>query len=733
MYRHLVLTLLSLSAPAAWAQGWTLSGTARTADGLPLPQLEVRLESGAYLKRATTGPEGRYRIGGLAPGDYTVSVDAPGLILDGDLRVSAGADSRLDLVLKPAPVREQVVVTAARGDAPASTLGVSVSVIDRERIQEREPSSFLDLLREVPGVTVARAGVLGHQSSTFLRGGESNFARVLVDGMPVNEPGGYYNFAAQFPLELGRVEVVRGAASSLYGTDALAGVVHLVTRRAEPGGGKGATAEAEAGGFAWRRLRGGTSGRTGRLDWNAGLVYLETDNEQPNSAFEQKAAAAALGAQLSERSSLRAVLRGETSSAGTPGQVAFGRPDLDASSDHDELVASAVFRHARDRSSHELRAGIARTGQLSRNPLDSGSYVPRSGNLSAAFASFDFISPLGFQNDTQRLTLGYQLEAQLGGAHLVTAGAELEHETGDIGDLRSAVLLSPERTNAGVYAQGRTTLFGRLFLTLGGRVERNDSFGTRAVPRAAAALRLGPASRATTLRASAGAGIKEPGFFQSFGASPAALGNPDLLPERSRTYDAGVEQRLFRDRLRVEATAFHHDYRDQIAYKVLSTSPVFRGSYENLGRTRGRGLELALEAAPTNRLRLGAQYTRLDGKIVVSTSTNPLYLKEKPLLRRPENQGSLWASFHTSRISGGATLMLVGERADSDFLGIGLTSNEAYARLDARLRVEIGRGIEAFAVAENVTDRDYQEVLGYPALGRAVRAGLRFRSGEARP
>lgn len=729
MRRLLAVLSLLVCSPLAWAQG-SVSGTVRTSDGLPLAHLVVTLKAAGALKRTTTGPEGRYRIGGLAPGDYSVGVEAPGLILDGDPKLSVAGDARLDLTLTPAPVREQVVVSATRGDAPASTLGVSVSVLDHERIQEREASSFLDLIRDIPGVTVARSGMLGHQSSAFVRGGESSFARVLVDGMPVNEPGGYYNFAAQFPLELGRVEVVRGATSSLYGTDALAGVIHLVTRRAAIDEKPGVSLEAQGGGFAWRQLRGGTSGRSGRFDWNGGLVYLETDNEQPNSAFEQKAGALALGAQLRERSSLRGVLRGETSTSGTPGAVAFGRPDLDAVSDHDELVGSVMFRHARDRSSHELRAGLARTGQLSRNPLDSGSYLPRAGGRSAAFSSSDFPNPQGFQNDTGRVTLGYQLEAQAFGSHLVTAGAELERETGDLGDLRGA-LLSPERTNAGAYLQDRFSI-GRLFLTLGGRVERNDSFGTRPVPRAAAAWRVGPASRPTTLRASAGAGIKEPSFFQSFGTDTFALGNPDLKPEKSRTYDAGVEQRLLGDRLRLEATVFHHDYRDQIAYVVLSPSP-FRASYENLGRTRARGLELELDAAPSKRLRLGAQYTLLDGEVLVSTSTNPLYAVGKPLLRRPRHQGSLWASVSAARVSGGLNLLLVGRRTDSDFLGIGLTENEAYTRLDARVRVALRRGLEAFAVAENLTDREYQEVLGYPALGRALRLGLRFRSHEARP
>ncbi|HVQ24626.1 MAG TPA: TonB-dependent receptor, partial [Planctomycetota bacterium] len=228
------------------------------------------------------------------------------------------------------------------------------------------------------------------------------------------------------------------------------------------------------------------------------------------------------------------------------------------------------------------------------------------------------------------------------------------------------------------------------------------------------------------------AGIKEPSFLQSFGVSEFALGNPALLAERSRTYDVGVEQRGFSDRLRVEATVFHHDYRDQIAYTIVSFDP-FRGTYENLGRTRGRGLELALDAAPSPRLRVGAQYTLLDGEILESASTSPLFAEGQPLLRRPKHQGSLWASANASRVSGGLNLLLVGSRSDSDFFGIGLTENEAYARLDARLRVSVAHGIEAFAVAENLLDREYQEILGYPALGRALRFGVRYRSREPRP
>lgn len=724
----LVLSLVLLGhMPARGTDMASLVGSATMEDGTPLPQVLLVLKGSSGQRTIVTGPEGRFRLDRIAPGEYTLAPLAPGLVLAHEARVVvADGEFHVHVVLGPAPVRERVVVAATRGDAPLSSLGVSASVLEREEIVKRESSDFVHLLQAVPGVVVTRTGGVGLQASAFLRGGASNSARVLVDGIPVNEPGGAFDFGAELPLELDRVEVVRGAASSLYGTDALAGVIQLVTRRADPGDTASLRVEAEGGSFAWRRFQGGTSGRAGGLDWSAGIVRLETDNQEPNSAFEETAGAASLGGRLGERSDLRLVFRGQTSSVGTPGQTAFGRPDLDASFDETALVLGSQWRYAGDRAAHEVRVGFARSNQVSRDPLDSGTYVPRSGNQVGAFPVSDFTDPEGFQNDTRRLSAGYQAELQAGGGQLLTAGAELERETGSLGS-RSDDPLSPERTNVGVYLQDRIVIGDSVFLTLGGRVEHNDSFGTRAVPRAAVAWRIHGGGSPTTVRASAGAGIKEPDFFQSFGTSFFAMGNPDLKPERSRTFDAGIEQRLLGDRLRAEATFYHHEYLDQIAFTTVDFT-TFQGTYVNLGKTRARGLELAVEAAPDRRIRLGAQYTYLDGKILVSTSDfDPILATGQPLLRRPRHQGFLSASAGDDRFDVGASLVLVGKRADSDFLGIGLTESPAYARLDARAHARVGHGLELFVTGENILDRQYQEVLGYPALGRSVRAGLRFK------
>lgn len=720
------------SARADAPQGG-LKGVVRTSAGQPVSGLVLTLAGPAAPRTVITGPEGRYAVSGLEPGAYRVTVAERGFVIAPEaLATVSNAEVALDLVLSPAPVREQVLVSATRSEAAASTLGMSVTVLDREAIASRQASSFLELVQDGPGVSTARTGGLGSQGSMFVRGGDSRYARILVDGVPVNQPGGAFDLGSALPFEYERIEVVRGAASSLYGTDALAGVVQIVTRRAEAGASPDLRLEGQGGSFGTWQGGASSAGRAGRFDWNAGVLRLETDNEVPNNAFAETAGAASLGGQLGANTTLRVALRAEDSTVGTPGPTAYGRADLDASFERTDVVLGAQLRHVGGRLVHEVQAGLATTDQLSLNPGDSGCYTPTWGGTSGAFPNCDFPSATGFQNDTSRLSLGYKLEAQAGARHLLTAGLDVERETGDIG-APGGELLSPERTNAGVYAQDRLVLGRSVFLTLGGRVEHNDNFGWKAVPRAALAVRLGQ-GQATTLKASAGAGIKEPDFFQSFGLSFYAQGNPDLKPERSRTFDAGIEQWFFGHLLRAEATYFHHDYKDQIAYTVVDFT-TFQGTYFNLGQTRAQGLEVAVEGAPVSGLSFSAAYTLTDGKVLVSSSDfDPVYAVGQSLLRRPKHQASVTARVGQGRVSGAVTVVAVGARADSDFVGLGLLTNPGYTRVDARLRARLKHGVEAFLVAENLFDADYQEALGFPALGRSVRGGLRLRLfGASRP
>ena len=367
---------------------------------------------------------------------------------------------------------------------------------------------------------------------------------------------------------------------------------------------------------------------------------------------------------------------------------------------------------------------------MSVNPLDSGPYTPTFGDLRAPFEFVDFVNAAGAQNDTRRATLGYQAEVQAGAAHLLTLGAEAERETGAVGTKGSASVVTPKRSNFGFYAQDRVAIGGRGFVTLGARVERNDSYGTRVVPRGAVAWRLSSGEHATTLHASGGAGINEPNFTQTFG-SAFSLPNPDLKPERSRTFDLGVESWLS-PRVRLDVTGFHHTYRDQIAFEIVDFV-TFDGAYFNLGQTRAQGIETALDVSAAPGLTFRGAYTWLDGEIIdPAQNFDAVYEKGRELLRRPKHQGSFAARYAAGRFDVGANVVVVGERTDSDFSSLGLEQNAGYTRVDARASVLVRGALHAYVVLENAFDREYQEALGYPALGRSIRFGLSLRASGTR-
>jgi vitamin B12 transporter len=721
--------LLALRAPLTAADAGSLKGRVVTALGQGVPQISVRL-SGPMDRLITSGPAGFFDAHGLQPGEYQVAVatrgitpGAPQLVV-----VPPGGEATLEVTLASGPLHEQVAVTATRGEAASATTGNATAILDRAWIDERRAATLLDLLQDTPGLACARAGGVGLQASSFVRGGESRHALVLVDGVPINEPGGAIDLGDQLPFALEQVEVVRGAVSALYGTDALAGVIHLRTRSAGSRNPVSGAGEIEAGSLQTQRGQAEGSLRCGPVDLSAGAARFMTDNQEPNSDFDLTSLSVSASARLSARSSLRSTLLASQSEHGTPGATAIVRPDLDARYSRASVIGGVQLHVGGGASEQRITLSYSSKDQLSTNPLDSGAYAARSGERSGYVGS-DWPNPLGFQNDTLRLNAGYQVDLQPARTQLVTLGAALEHEQGSLGD-RSDTLLRPERTNWGIYAQDRALVGERLFITIGGRIEHNGSYGTAVVPRIALAWHPRWGGSETILRASAGTGIKEPGFLESYGLSLFARGNPELKAERSRTVDLGIERKLMTSRLMGRLTVFHHEYRDQIAYTVVSLNP-YQGSYVNLGQTRARGAEISLHAQLIREVELHAEYTYLDGRILVSPPDfSPLYAAGRPLLRRPKHQASVSLRARKGPVSVGTTFAYVGRRADSDFYGLGFDSNAAHALLDARLSARINRFSSVFLVGHNILDRRYEDVLGYPALGRTLRVGLTIRTEE---
>jgi vitamin B12 transporter len=702
-----------------------LRGTVVDPDGRPLPRAFVRVV-GAEGSEVFTDESGEFRLPAAA--DCRVEASLAGF------RTASVpcADGGLRLELALAPIEETVVVTATRTEAPASQVGVATTSFDAREIERRQAPRVADLLRTSPGVMVLQTGAPGGVTGLFVRGGESTYNRVLLDGIPLNEPGGTFNFNNLSTENLERIELVRGANSSLFGSDAMSSVVQLFTRRGTGGGAKpSVSAQLDGGSYGTLHASAAASGAVSRFDYSVAAARLTTDNRVPNNGFDNTTVSASVGTLLGANTTLRAVTRAEIGRTGTPGQTVYGRPDRDAFFDQEQVAAGLtldqrVTRRFRQRATYALAA----TNQASVNLVEDAPFTPTFGARQAPFEWYDF--RYDTRNRLRRHFASYQADWRLAsggrrGDHLLTALADWNGERASLSDRLTSEATRASRNNVGVSLQHQM-VWRRVSASVGGRIENNTSFGTAAVPRVSMVYTLresGGALGDTRLRGAAGLGIKEPTILQSFSLSPYFRGNPNLRPERSRSIELGVEQRLAGDRMKLEATWFDNRYRNIIG--LLSTGG-FLSEYANIGLTRARGAEFAADMVPHRSLRLRAGYTLVHSAIVESTSDfSPVYAVGNWAFRRPRHSGYLNGAWSWNQLTFDVTGTFVGRFVDSDFASFTppILQNPGWTTWDARAAWRATPRLTALLAVDNLTSRDYQQPLGYLALRRAVRGGVR--------
>jgi outer membrane cobalamin receptor len=724
------LSILTTLVSAASASGQTLAGRVVDPSGVAVPRAYVRVidADGKSSDGTFSEADGRFRLTSTNA-SCRVEVSLAGFET---ARVPCSAQP-IDVKLTLAPVHETIAVSATRSEAPVSQLGASVTVFDAADLERRQSPPVADLLTSSPGVAIARTGGYGSVTSLFVRGGESSYNKVLLDGIPLNEPGGTFNFSNVTSENLERVEIVRGAQSALFGSDAMASVVQLITRRGRPGSAPRGDASVEGGSYGTGRARVSVAGSTERADYSAAAAWLTTDNRADNNAFENTTLSATGGIQLGAAASLRGVVRGELGKAGAPGATAFGRADSDAFfRRHDGVGGMTFLQNLGAGFSHRATYALSVSHQASTNLHADAPYTPRFGSRSAPFQFSDFL--YDSHTDLRRHYATYQADWRPEtrgrfGDHQVTTALDWDGERGTLTNVLAGTATVARRDNVGWTLQHQA-LWPRLFVTGSLRVERNDSFGTATVPRVSAALVVRESQGAlgeTRLKASAGRGIKEPTILQSYSPSPSFLGNPDLLPERSRSIDAGIEQRLAHDRLKVEATWFDGLFRNIISTRTLSFNP-YRSQYFNIGETRAHGLELAADAAPATALRFRGGYTFMPSRVTRSTSPGSVVFAEGQwLFRRPRHAGYAEASWAAGPASISVIGTFVGRRVDSDFAALDppINANDGHTTWDVRASYRLSRRLSLTAAGDNIAGSDYMDPLGYPALGRAIRAGVR--------
>ena len=616
-----------------------------------------------------------------------------------------------------------VVISATRVPVERSSAPATVTVLGGEALRSRGIVSVADALASVPGLSVVQSGSFGATTSLFARGGESDYVKVLIDGVPVNNPGGTFDFASLTTDNIDRIEIVRGPTSVVYGSDAVAGVVQLFTRKGE-GPARG-FADFRSGSFGTFEASLGVDGSSSAATYSLAAATRETDGIYAfNNDYRNRGGTA----RVSFAPSIATIdLTGRRTDATYHFPTDGSGQVVDSNGvRRDRRTTVGIDLSRRLTPSLEVRL----LGAASR--LDGGSSnQPDSPGDSTGFYGED-------DTRTERRSVDLRADYQPTTHSTLSFGGAVEREEmrqmseSQFGSFpASSSSFEEHRTNAAAYAQYITEIGKRFTLTTSARVDDNETYGAFVTGRAAVAWALGTS---TTMRASVGNAFKSPGFDEAF-STAFTIGNQGLEPERTTSWEAALEHRI--GPVTASATYFDQRFRDLIQYVDGDASTEFRGTYENLGAALARGVELEVSASRFGAFDAAASMTALTTRVTdAGTGAFGTFVNGERLLRRPATSATLDFGFRpalASRI--GASVRFVGERDDRDFANDARVTLASYTLLDLSAELALNAlsprlaPLTLTAKVENAFDRDYEPALGFKAPGRTILVGARARLG----
>ena len=649
--------------------------------------------------RARLSSVSLFALGVFAGAPAVLAQDAPSPAAAQDA-AAANAPAGADLP----PVE---VVGATRIATPESQLGTSVTVITADEIAAKQQRTLPDALQDVPGLNMVQTGGPGGLASVFIRGANSNQTKVLIDGMEVSDPStpnGAFDFAPILTFDLDRIEVLRGPQSGLYGSDAMGGVINIITDKGE--GPTRAVVSLEGGSFGTFNQTAKVSGSSGPISYFLGFAHFsstETPVTPPNlvppgrainpSAYDNRTFSVRLGAQVTDWLDIGLTGRYIDSSLWSTSDDFLGPESMLSQSATTQSMTRA-FAH-----SSLFDGRLDQTIAFSYVDYDRSYLDPNSNPASRSLYT------------GQRLKGEYTGSVKLIEGQTLVFGAERQSERLANTNPTFAV----DGDTAG-YVTLQSDFGGRLFNAASLRYDADDQFGGKATFRLAPAFLI--PETGTKIKGSVGTGFKAPTLDQLYSNYPAFgfYGNPNLRPETSTGVDAGIEQTLLPNRVSVGATWFHNDFWNLIDFNDTFTS------YANIGRATTQGLESFMALSPFDGLNFRADYTYT----VATNDVTELYL-----LRRPKDKLSFQATWQaTPALLLSATFTYVGAWRDVNRSGTeGYLLAPAYQLLNLAATYDFGHGASAFARIQNVFNRQYENPLGFlqPRLG--VYGGVRLALG----
>ncbi len=596
-----------------------------------------------------------------------------------------------------------VVITATRIPTPISQIASSVTIITAEDIAIKQERTLPDVLRDVPGLNVVQTGGPGGQTSVFMRGTNSNHTKVLIDGIDVGDPSnstGAFDFGQLLTQDIERVEVLRGPQSGLYGSDAIGGVINIITRKGT--GPLQFTGLIEGGSFSTFNQAAAISGSADAFHYSVNLTHLHA-GATPVTPLELLPPGQKRNDDYDDNFGLSTKLGYEVT------------PNFDFG-----LVARYTSIELRTTSDGFDPSTFTFVPEAQQTVAKTDAYY---GRLSAHYLSFEgaFEQTLGFAytrdrtstlqpqspealNSGERKKIDWQGNIKAAAGESVVLGAEYERD-------EISEPISADTHIASGYAELQSQLGEHWFSALNVRYDDNNRFGSKATYRFAPAYVLSESG--TKLKASIGTGFKAPTLselFQDF--PPFFFANPNLKPETSTGWDAGVEQGFAKDTLRIGATYFYNRISN-----LITVDPVSFSTYANVGRATTKGVESFID------YKMGQQFTlRLDYTYTQATDDET----DQELLRRPKNKANADLSWRPTGVwLVNLNVLWVGSWADGTRTTFSPVEAPGYTTVNLAVTYDLNRHLSLFGRINNLLDRHYEDPSGFlqPPIGAFV--GLR--------
>lgn len=589
---------------------------------------------------------------------------------------------------------EEIIVTATRTETPVSQLPDSVTIISNEQIEQQKATTVFEALRSVPGLNIRKSGSIGRQTEMTIRGSSSSQVLVMIDGVQVNSPTqGFFDFANLTTDNVERIEVVRGPQSTLYGSDAMAGLINIVTKKGKGRPKLGIRSEFGTPERMYNEAIN-SSGSIDKFHYSVDVARIDSDGRGADDDYDKTNISSGFGYEINEKTDVHATMRFNDSMVNID-DGAF-RQDPNRFSQNEDFNMNAVYNQSlADWWSHKLKFSFAGTDLTSIDRPNPGTAETISSR---------------FRLDTQIYTGDWQHTIKYRDIDTVVFGFEFENQSADNRTFDRVLI------NRGWYFQNQLKLWDRVFFNAGVRIDDSSTFGKDVNPKFSIAYHLKETD--TKFKINYGKGFRGPTLNQLFFPN---FGDPTLKPEESESYDLGLEQYLLEDKVSFGVTYFNNRFSNLIQ-AVDTGGFVFRA--QNVGFVRTEGIEAEAVIKPFKGLTVRGTFTK----------TNTRDGAKKELIRQPRKHGSVNINYRfLDKFNINVDDTITGNSREGTNGG-GITppgrptirTNTGVHKLDATFTYDFSKHLQFYTMAENLLDIQYDEILGFRSAGAGFFFGIKL-------